>query len=137
MNARVGKSSDISHSLGYAQNREKDGGILFANFTDLSTSPEEQAQDWTATANDYKTQCYTIVISFTTQETAILRSMPDNGRDKVRTIIKIFLMSWGTVETMYGNVPISSLGMTTPTMSIIISLSGPPTSTAGGFTISS
>lgn len=91
MNARVGKSSDISNSLGYAQNREKDGGILFANFTDLSANPEEQARDWIATANDYKTQCYTIVISFTPKETAMLRSMPDNGRDKVRTIIKDFL----------------------------------------------
>ena len=91
MNARVGKSSDISHSLGYAQNREKDGGILFANFTDLSATPEEQTQDWMATANDYKTQCYTIIISFTPEETAMLRSMPDNGRDKVRTIIRDFL----------------------------------------------
>lgn len=91
MNARVGKSSDISHSLGYAQNHEKDGGLLFANFTDLSASPEEQAQDWMATANDYKTQCYTIIISFTPEETAMLRSMPDNGRDKVRTIIRDFL----------------------------------------------
>ena len=91
MNARVGKSSDISYSLSYAQNHEKDGGILFANFTDLSASPEEQAQDWMATANDYKTQCYTIIISFTPEETAMLRSMPDNGRDKVRTIIRDFL----------------------------------------------
>lgn len=91
MNARVGKSSDISHSLGYAQNREKDGGILFANFTDLSATLEEQTQDWMATANDYKTQCYTIIISFTPEETAMLRSMPDNGRDKVRTIIRDFL----------------------------------------------
>lgn len=91
MNARVGKSSDISHSLGYAQNHEKDGGILFANFTDLSASPDEQAQDWMATANDYRTQCYTIIISFTPEETAMLRSMPDNGRDKVRTIIRDFL----------------------------------------------
>lgn len=95
MNARVGKSSDISHSLGYAQNHEKDGGILFANFTDFSSSPEEQARDWMATANDYKTQCYTIVISFTPQETAMLRSMPDNGRDKVRTIIRDFLEELG------------------------------------------
>ena len=91
MNARVGKSSDISHSLGYAQNHEKDGGILFANLTDLSASPDEQAQDWMGTANDYRTQCYTIIISFTPEETAMLRSMPDNGRDKVRTIIKDFL----------------------------------------------
>ena len=91
MNARVGKSSDISHSLGYAQNHKKDGGILFANFTDLSASPEEQAHDWMATANDYRTQCYTIIISFTPEETAMLRSMPDNGRDKVRTIIRDFL----------------------------------------------
>lgn len=91
MNARVGKSSDISHSLGYSQNHEKDGGILFANFTDLSATPEEQTQDWMATANDYKTQCYTIIISFTPEETAMLRSMPDNGRDKVRTIIRDFL----------------------------------------------
>ena len=90
MNARVGKSSDISHSLGYAQNHEKDGGILFANFTDMSASPEEQAQDWMLTANDYRTQCYTIIISFTPEETAMLRSMPDNGRDKVRTIIRDF-----------------------------------------------
>ena len=95
MNARVGKSSDISHSLGYAQNHEKDGSILFANFTDLSASPEEQAQDWMATANDYKTQCYTIIISFTPEETAMLRSMPDNGRDKVRTIIGDFLDELG------------------------------------------
>lgn len=91
MNAVVGKSSDIAHSLSYAQNRDKDGGILFGNFTDLYASPEEQAQDWTATANDYKTQCYTIIISFTPAETALLRSMPDNGRDKVRTIIRDFL----------------------------------------------
>ena len=91
MNARVGKSSDISHSLTYAQNREKDGKILFGNLIDLSATPEEQAQDWIATANDYKTQCYTIVISFTPNETSMLRSMPDNGRDKVRTIIKDFL----------------------------------------------
>ena len=95
MNARVGKSSDISHSLGYAQNREKDGGILFANFTDLSATPEEQMQDWMATANDYKTQCYTIIISFTPEETAMLRSMSDNGRDKVRTIISDFLEELG------------------------------------------
>lgn len=91
MNTRVGKSSDISHSLGYAQNPDKDGRILFANFTDMSATPEEQARDWMATANDYKTQCYTIVISFTPQETAILRSMPNNGQDKVRTIIRDFL----------------------------------------------
>lgn len=91
MNARVGKSSDISHSLGYAQNRDKDGGILLANHTDIAASPEEQARDWMATANDYKNQCYTIVISFTPNETAILRSMPDNGRDKIRTIIQDFL----------------------------------------------
>ena len=91
MNARVGKSSDISHCMGYAQNHEKDGGILFANYTDLSASPEEQAQDWIVTANDYRTQCYSIIISFTPEETAMLRSMPDNARDKVRTIIKDFL----------------------------------------------
>ena len=95
MNARVGKSSDISDSLDYAQNHEKDGGILFANFTDLSASPDEQAQDWMATANDYRTQCYTIIISFTPEETAMLRSMPDNGRDKVRTIIRDFLDELG------------------------------------------
>lgn len=91
MNARVGKSSDISHCLGYAQNRDKDGGILLANFTDIAASPEEQIRDWMATANDYRTQCYTIIISFTPTETAILRSMPDNGRDKIRTIIRDFL----------------------------------------------
>ncbi len=91
MNARVGKSSDISHCLGYAQNRDKDGGILLANHTDIAASPEEQARDWMATANNYKAQCYTIVISFTPNETALLRSMPDNGRDKIRTIIRDFL----------------------------------------------
>ena len=91
MNARVGKSSDISHSLGYAQNRDKDGGILLANFTDIAASPEEQARNWMATANDYKTLCYTIIISFTPTETSMLRSMPDNGRDKIRTIIRDFL----------------------------------------------
>lgn len=91
MNARVGRSSDIAHSLNYAQNREKDGRILLANFTGLSATPKEQAHDWMATANNYKTQCYTIVISFTPDETVMLRSMPDNGRDKVRTIIRDFL----------------------------------------------
>lgn len=91
MNARVGRSSDIAHSLNYAQNREKDGKILLANFTDLSATPKEQVRDWMATANNYKTQCYTIVISFTPDETVMLRSMPDNGRDKVRTIIRDFL----------------------------------------------
>lgn len=91
MNAIVGSSSDISHSLAYAQNRDKDGGILFANFTDLYATAEEQARDWTATANRYKTMCYTIIISFTPNETAMLRSMPDNGRNKIRTIIRDFL----------------------------------------------
>lgn len=91
MNAIVGSSSDISHSLAYAQNRDKDGGILFANFTDLSATAEEQARDWMTTANQYKTMCYTIIISFTPNETAMLRSMPDNGRDKIRTIIRDFL----------------------------------------------
>ena len=91
MNAVVGKSSDIAHSLSYAQNHGKDGSILLANFTDLSATPAEQAADWIATANDYRTQCYTIIISFTPEETALLRSMPDNGRDKVRTIIGDFL----------------------------------------------
>lgn len=91
MNAIVGSSSDISHSLAYAQNRDKDGDILFANFTDLYASAEKQALDWMATANRYKTMCYTIIISFTPNETAMLRSMPDNGRDKIRTIIRDFL----------------------------------------------
>ncbi len=91
MNARVGKSSDITHSLTYARNRDKNGGILLANYTDLTASPEEQARDWMATANSYRTQCYTIIISFTPNETALLRSMPDNGRDKIHTIIKEFL----------------------------------------------
>ena len=91
MNAVVGKSSDISHSLSYAQNHGKDGTILLANFTDLSAALAEQAADWIATANNYRTQCYTIIISFTPEETALLRSMPDNGRDKVRTIIGDFL----------------------------------------------
>ncbi len=50
MNARVGKSSDISHNLSYTQNRDKDGGILPAHFTDIATSPKEQARDWMATA---------------------------------------------------------------------------------------
>lgn len=91
MNVIVGSSSDISHCLAYAQNHDKDGGILFANFTDLSATAEEQARDWMATANRYKTMCYTIIISFTPNETAMLRSMPDNGRDKIRTIIRDFL----------------------------------------------
>lgn len=91
MNAVVGKSSDIAHSLSYAQNHGKDGSILLANFTDLSATPVEQAADWLATANNYRTQCYTIIVSFTPEETSLLRSMPDNGRDKVRTIIGDFL----------------------------------------------
>lgn len=91
MNVIVGKSSDISHTLDYVQNRDKDGGILLASFTDLTATPDEQARDWMATANDYKTRCYTIIISFTPTETVMLRSMPDNGRDKIRTIIQDFL----------------------------------------------
>ena len=91
MMATVSKSSDISHSLTYAQNKEKDGGILFANLTDLSATPEEQARDWEALSNDYKIKCYNIVISFTPNETRVLRSIPDNGRDKVSTLIKEFL----------------------------------------------
>lgn len=55
MNAVVGKSSDISHSLSYAQCHGKDGSILLANFTDLSATPAEQASDWLATANNYRT----------------------------------------------------------------------------------
>lgn len=91
MNVIVGKSSDISHTLDYVQNRDKDGWILLANYTDIAASPEEQARDWMATANNYRTQCYTIIISFTPTETSMLRSMPDNGRDKIRTIIRDFL----------------------------------------------
>ena len=91
MMATVSKSSDISHSLTYAQNKEKDGGILFANLTDLSATPEEQARDWEALSNDYKTKCYNIVISFTPNETQALRSIPDYGRNKVSTLIKEFL----------------------------------------------
>ncbi|MCH5227705.1 MAG: relaxase/mobilization nuclease domain-containing protein [Muribaculaceae bacterium] len=91
MMATVSKSSDISHSLTYVQNKEKDGGILFANLTDLSATPEEQARDWEALSNDYKTKCYNIVISFTPNETHALRSMSDNGRNKVSTLIKEFL----------------------------------------------
>jgi len=64
---------------------DEDGSILLANFTDLSATPAGQAADWIATANNYRTQCYTIIVSFTPEETALLRSMPDNGRDKVRT----------------------------------------------------
>lgn len=74
MNAVVGKSSDISHSLSYAQNHGKDGTILLANFTDLSAALAEQAADWIATANNYRTQCYTIIISFTPEETEIGRA---------------------------------------------------------------
>lgn len=81
MNAIVGKSSDISHNLAYVQNRDKDGVILFANFTDLSATSEEQARDWMAIANQYKTMYYTTIISFTPNETAILRLMPNNGRE--------------------------------------------------------
>ena len=55
MNAVVGKSSDIAHSLSYAQNHGKDDSILLANFTDLSATPAEQAADWLATANNYRT----------------------------------------------------------------------------------
>lgn len=77
--ATVIKSSDISHSLTYAQNKEKDGEILFANLTDLSATPEEHARDWEALSNDYKTKIYNLVITFTPNETQALRSLPDNG----------------------------------------------------------
>lgn len=91
MMATVIKSSDISHSLTYAQNKEKDGEILFANLTDLSATPEEHARDWEALSNDYKTKIYNLVITFTPNETQALRSLPDNGWDKVSTLIKEFL----------------------------------------------
>lgn len=95
MNARVGKSSDISHSLQYARNSEKDGEILISNLSDFSATPEEQAADWISTANNYKTQCYTIVISFSPDETNYFRSLPDNGREKVSTLIRDFLKELG------------------------------------------
>ena len=137
MNARVGKSTDISHSLGYAQNREKDGGILLANFTDIAATPEVQARDWMATANDYKTRCYTIIISFTPTETAMLRSMPDNGRDKIRTIIRDFLDELSERGNDVTECPYIVRAMTIPTTSTIISLSAQPTLTVSGFATSS
>lgn len=121
MNAVVGKSSDIAYSLSYAQNHGKDGSILLANFTDLSATPAEQATDWLATANNYRTQCYTIIISFTPEETALLRSMPDKGRDKVRTIIGDFLYELSREEMMFRRVRISLPDMTTLITSIITS----------------
>ena len=87
----VGKSSDITHSLTYARNKEKDGSILSANYTDISVSPEQQAKDWEAISNDYRVKCYTMVVSFSNEETEFLRAMSDKGQEKVRTLIDQFL----------------------------------------------
>lgn len=93
MIANVQGSSNISHSLAYGQNPEKGGEVFLMNGTDVLASPEQQARDWEAMSNDYKTKCYNIVISFSDSDSEKIRQIKDVGKRVwfERMVIRAFL----------------------------------------------
>lgn len=78
MIAKVGRSSDVCFSLCYGQNPEKGGEVFYLNETAEYVTPQEQAKDWLAMANPYKTMCYNIVISISKEDTKAIRKNVDN-----------------------------------------------------------
>lgn len=93
MIARVTRSSDVHASLTYGQNPEKGGEVFFLNETAERASPKEQADDWLAMANPYRTMCYNIVISMSKEDTKKIRNI-DNTAKRVafeRSVIEAFL----------------------------------------------
>ena len=93
MIANVQGSSNISHSLAYGQNPEKGGEVFLMNGTDVLAGPEQQARDWEAMSNDYKTKCYNIVISFSDSDSEKIRQIKDVGKRVwfERMVIRAFL----------------------------------------------
>lgn len=94
MIARITKSRDIGFSLSYGQNPDKGGEIFYLNETAEYATPEEQAADWLAMANPYKTMCYNIVISMSKEDTKKIRNNIDNPKDRIefeRSVIDSFL----------------------------------------------
>lgn len=93
MIARVTRSSDVHASLTYGQNPEKGGEVFYLNETAERASPKEQADDWLAMANPYRTMCYNIVISMSMEDTKKIRNI-DNTAKRVafeRSVIEAFL----------------------------------------------
>ena len=93
MIANVQGSSNIGHSLTYGQNPEKGGEVFLINGTDVLASPEQQARDWEAMSNDYKTKCYNIVISFSDADSEKIRQIKDLAKRVgfERDVIRAFL----------------------------------------------
>lgn len=93
MIARVTASADIGFSLAYGQNPAKGGEVFYLNETAEYASPKEQAEDWLAIANSYRTMCYNIVISMSRNDTEKIRNI-DNLKARVefeRNVIDAFL----------------------------------------------
>lgn len=80
MNAQVSYSKNISYSLMYGQNPKKDGEVLMYQGMDTTLSPEQQAQEWQEMSNNYKQKLCSIIISFSDEDTAIIRSIPSKER---------------------------------------------------------
>lgn len=80
MNAQVSYSKDISYSLMYGQNPKKGGEVLLHQGVDTTLSAEEQAQEWQEMSNNYKQKLCSIIISFSDEDTAIIRSIPSKER---------------------------------------------------------
>ena len=93
MIANIQGASNIGHSLTYGQNPEKGGEVFLMNGTDALACPEQQALDWEAMANDYKTKCYNIVISFSDSDSEKIRQIKDVAKrvDFERDVIRAFL----------------------------------------------
>ena len=93
MIARVTRSANVHASLIYGQNPAKGGEVFLLNETDGRASPKEQADDWLAMANPYRTMCYNIVISMSREDTRKIRNIDSLEKrvDFERRVISAFL----------------------------------------------
>ena len=93
MIARVTRSANVHASLIYGQNPAKGGEVFLLNETDGRASPKEQADDWLAMANPYRTMCYNIVISMSREDTRKIRNIDSLEKrvDFERRVIEAFL----------------------------------------------
>jgi hypothetical protein len=93
MIARVTRSANVHASLIYGQNPAKGGEVFLLNETDGRASPKEQADDWLAMANPYRTMCYNIVISMSMEDTKKIRNIDSLEKrvDFERRVIEAFL----------------------------------------------
>lgn len=92
MMATVSTSTDIAHTLCYGQNPVKGGSLILCNLTDETATPEQQAKDWEALSNNYKTKLHHIVISFSDADTVKIRGMPPAERARFECAIVIDFM---------------------------------------------